>query len=267
MSSGSIQIDVVVDVLVTSRPAAGSVLPPSSVTWMQHVHRVDAVDVLRIGEDLAGSTAGCRRRSRCASPSSRRASVGAEEAARLVGGLDDGVDDVRLRRARSPGRCGPCPPSGRPLVSFSPGGAAVGRLVDAPTRARRRSASRRAGAAGRPRRRARRGCAGRATTSVTPVFSLIVSDRLPGLAAVGRLVQAAVAAGPPERALRRDVDDVRSRAGRSRSCAMCSDFLRPTFFQLLPPSSTCRRRRRSRRCAGCCSRRCRPRPRAGCSGR
>ena len=46
------------------------------------------------------------------------------------------------------------------------------------------------------------------TTSVTPVFSQIFSTCVPGLAAVGRLVEAAVAARRPERTLRRDVDGV-----------------------------------------------------------
>ena len=47
------------------------------------------------------------------------------------------------------------------------------------------------------------------TTSVTPVYSPPARTLLPGLAAVGRLVEAALAAGGPERSLRGDVDDVR----------------------------------------------------------
>ena len=56
--------------------------------------------------------------------------------------------------------------------------------------------------------------------------------------------------------------------GSIRILPMCSELLRPTFFQRLAAvGRSCRRRRRSRRCAGCCSRRCRPRRRAGSSGR
>ena len=89
----------------------------------------------------------------------------------------------------------------------------------------------------------------------------------PGLAAVGGLVEAALAAALPQRTGRRHVDhvgiarvdhdagDVLGRSSAPR-CARCVRRLR-----------SCRRRRRRRRCAGCCSRRCRPRRSRDSSGR
>ncbi len=50
----------------------------------EDVHRVDAVDVLRVGEDLLVVLRAGRRRSRCASPSSRRASVERKKPPRLA---------------------------------------------------------------------------------------------------------------------------------------------------------------------------------------
>ena len=79
------------------------------------------------------------------------------------------------------------------------------------------------------------GLRGSSTTSVTPVFSLIVQNLRPGLAAVGGLVEPAIAARSPERPLGRDVHRVRSR-GSMRILPMCSEFFSPTFFQVLPPS-------------------------------
>ena len=52
------------------------------------------------------------------------------------------------------------------------------------------------------------GLRGSMTTSVTPVCSEIFEHLRPGLAAVGGLVEAAVAARRPQRALRGDVDRV-----------------------------------------------------------
>ena len=51
-----------------------------------------------------------------------------------------------------------------------------------------------------------------------------------------RLVEAAVAAAAPQRALRRDVDDVGSR-GSMTILPMCSESFSPMFSQVLPPSS------------------------------
>ena len=54
--------------------------------------------------------------------------------------------------------------------------------------------------------------------------------RVPRLAAVGRLVEAALAAGRPQRALRGDVDDVRVARIDRRSCRCARTSSRPTLL-------------------------------------
>jgi hypothetical protein len=59
---------------------------------------------------------------------------------------------------------------------------------------------------------------------------------LPGLAAVGGLVDAAIAAAGPQRALRCDPDDV-GFVGWTTMRPMCSLCFRPMFVNVRPPSS------------------------------
>ena len=152
-----------------------------------------------------------------------------------------GLDDARRRcRDRPATIARPMRPSssfGRPLVELRPGLAAVGRLVDAPTRGRRRSASRRGAGAGRRRRSSTSGSRG----SITHVGDAgVLADRerrrsrscRRRSSCRGRGRRRAPRAVPAPRRRRRS-----SRAGRSRILPMCSEVLRPTFFQLLPPSS------------------------------
>ena len=94
-----------------------------------------------------------------------------------------------------------------------------------------------------------------------------VQHLLPGLAAVGRLVEPAIAARSPQRPLGRDVHRVRvARVDQDLADVLGLSSGRRSARSCRRRCS-CRRRRRSRRCAGCCSRRCRPRPRSGSSGR
>ena len=67
----------------------------------------------------------------------------------------------------------------------------------------------------------------------------VLADRrggLPGLAAVGGLVQSAVAARASRAVLARPRRRHSSSAGRSAILAMCSEFSSPTFVKLAPPS-------------------------------
>ena len=79
------------------------------------------------------------------------------------------------------------------------------------------------------------GLAGSISTSLAPVSALTVRTRGPRLAAVGRLVHAAVAACRPQRALRCDVHDVGNRG--ILQVAECSELASPTRAHVTPASA------------------------------
>ncbi len=183
----------------------------------EDVHRVEALGVLRVDEDLlvVHRAAGVVVAALLPGLAAVR---GAEGPARLVGGrgLDESVDGVGLGRGDGEADAAHLllRQAARDLL---PGLAAVGRLVEA-----------RFGAAvdqGEDVAPALVG-SGDQGVGVARVHDHVgdagvLADRengRPGLASVGRLVEATVAAGGPERALGGDVDGVASPSGGRGSC-------------------------------------------------
>ena len=174
----------------------------------EDVHRVEALGVLRVDEDLlvvhgaAGDVV-------AALLPALAAVRGAEGPARLVGGrgLDERVDGVGLGGGEGEADAAHLL-LGQAARDLLPGLPAVRRLVDA-----------RPGAAVDQGEDVAPALVGGGDQGVRVARvhddvgdAGVLVDRehgVPGLPAVGRLVEAAVAAGRPERALRRDVDDVR----------------------------------------------------------
>src|SRR6185295_12882056 len=196
---------VVVDVLVllAERPEG---LAAVLAGLEQHVHGVDAVGIEGIDEQLLIVLRAVRDVVAALLPTA--AGVGrAEEAAGLADGLDDGVDGVRLRRREGEADA-PHVLLGQAGGELLPGGAAVGGPVDAALGAAVDQG---------PDVAAPLVGGGVEHVGVARVHhhvgdAGVLADRqhlLPGLAAVGGLVEAAVAARRPQRALGRHVDGVR----------------------------------------------------------
>ena len=223
----------------------------------RHAEHVDARVGLRIDADLAEV---------------HRPRIGVAHLAPAGAGVVGAVDAAlgRVLDARVERRSGLRAVDVHADAALGPGRDAV--LELASTSGRRRSTSRsrcrgrrrscptaRAGA-DRSRRRAPCCSAGSITSSVAPVSSSTCSDALPGQAAVGGLVDAALAAGRPQVAERRDVDDVEVDRVDDDARDLLAGARGPCSSTCGRRRWTCRRRRPTTSSGGCCSRRCRPRP-------
>ncbi len=169
------------------------------------VHRVDAVELVRIGEDL-GVVVAARRMPGALLPAF--AAVGGAEEAALVGlGLDDRVDDVRvLRREREADPADV--PLGHPRVELAPGLAAVDRLVNG--RLGPAADERPDVAATLMRGSIDRIRVARVEQDVGDAGVVTDLEHLcPGLAGVGAAIDAALAAAAPQRPVSRHPDDAR----------------------------------------------------------
>ena len=180
-------------------------MPPSSETCEVGVHRIDAIELVGIGEDL-GVVVAARRMRRALLPA-LAAVGGAEEAALVLFGFDDRVENVRVLQ-----RVGEADPAdlslGQPGLELAPALAAVDRLVEG-----------------------RLGTAADQRPDMAPALVRGGVDRVrvarveqdvgdpglladrehpgPGLAEVDALVDAALAAAAPERTVGRHPDDPR----------------------------------------------------------
>ena len=198
-------------VVVHVLPAAVDLAPRRAVVVGDvgpHVHRVDPAGPVRVWKDLhvvlrvhADVVA--------ALLPALAAVGGAVEAARVVGGGDQGVDDVGVVGRDGESDAADVVPvgGGEALRELPPGRAAVLGLVDAALRAARDQE------AGVPAPLPRRGVEDVGVPGIQhhvadPGVLGDVEHPLPGGAAVDRLVEAAVSAGPPQRPLRRDEDGV-----------------------------------------------------------
>src|SRR5262249_11883764 len=169
-----------------------------------HAHHVEAVGVLRI-DDEVGVVLGLLVEVVAFLPGGAEV-AGAEDATLLVGRLDDGVDDVGAGRGNGQADAAQFF-GGQAGLQFVPGSAAVGRFIESAF-----------GAAvdQRPNVPAALVGGGEQHVGVARVeddvgHAGVFADRqhlLPGLAAVGGLVQPAVTARPPQRTLDGHVDYV-----------------------------------------------------------
>ena len=188
------------------RPPARKVRPPSSETCVRTAMArrrgsailrigMDVLVVHRLGLDIAAALP---------------AVAGVERGIQghAIGGLHLGVDQS-LARGRERRDDAAEVSRRQAAADLAPRLAAVDSTCAGRSRARRESASRCAAAAGGPRRASRRDCAGRCATSLMPVCSLIFSTLLQVVAAVGGLVQAALASGRPQGAVGCDEDHLR----------------------------------------------------------
>ncbi len=228
-----------------------------------HRRHVDAIGGLRIGMDVLVIH---RLRLHVAAPLPRFARVvRGVERDRVVRGLDLRVDQSLLRRRERRHDAAEIA-AGHPGANPPPRGAAVGGLVQTAFRPAVNQ---------RPRVPAPLVRRGEQHVGIERIHDHVadagvladVEDLVPRRAAVGGLVEAAIAAGAPQRPVGRDENDL-------RIARIDHDAAESAASPSAPCSATTARhrrcdrcRRRSRRCAGCWLRRCRPRSRSGSSDR
>ena len=184
-------------------------VPPGAAAVLGHVQEgvehVHAIDLVRVAHDLVVIHRG--RTGVVAHPRPRRAAIGAaEEAGQAVLRLDDRVDDVGVRRRDAQPDLAQV--AGRQAAGgLGPRRAAVGGTPDA--RARPAVDHRPHVAATLPRAGVEHvGIAGIHVHLVDAGVLVDLEDAIPGRAPVARAVEAAVAAGTPQRALGGHVDRV-----------------------------------------------------------